>query len=119
MKVLIIDDEPDILKLNRYILQSMQYEVYEAGNGKEGINLFQTQGNDIDLVILDLTMPVMDGMETFNVLRKLKPDLPIILITGFDDLWDLDQLTSQKNVKFIRKPYQMDDLLSAIESLGI
>lgn len=115
MRILIVDDEPDILKLNRYILQSMGYEVLEAGNGDEALALFENYHHQFDLVILDLTMPVMDGMMTFEKLREKKPQLKVILITGFDALWDLNTIISQPNVLFLKKPYTVDDLLETIQ----
>ena len=117
MKILIVDDEPDILKLNRYIFQTLGYDVIEAGNGEEALKQFELHLKEIELVVLDLTMPVMDGMETFEEIRKRKPGTGVIFITGFDDVWDLDDFIQKKNVRFLRKPYQMNDIVEAVNSL--
>ncbi len=116
-KVLIVDDEPDILRLNRYILEAKNYTVIEAGNGKEALALFQHNADEVDLVILDLTMPVMDGLDTFTHINKIKPGVQFLLVTGFDDMWDLDEMIHHENVKILKKPYQIDDLLEVINTL--
>lgn len=113
-KVLVVDDEPDILRLNRYILESKDFSVLEAGNGQEAVNLFERNADDLELVVLDLTMPVMDGMDTFEHIKKIKPDIKVLLVTGYDDMWDLDSIIEQENIEILKKPYQIDDFMNII-----
>lgn len=113
-KVLVVDDEPDILRLNRYILEARDFSVLEAGNGKEAIVLFEKNADELELVVLDLTMPVMDGMDTFKYIKKIKPDIKILLVTGYDDMWDLEELIEQENTEILKKPYQIDDFMQVI-----
>ena len=116
-KVLVVDDEPDILRLNRYILEAKKYQVIEAGNGIEATQLFEKYKDDIEFVVLDLTMPVMDGLDTFLHINNTKPGIMVLLVTGFDDMWDLDELLKHDNVRILKKPYQIDDFMDIINEM--
>jgi len=104
-KILCIDDDRDVLNLLENILTGMGYEVIKAENGQQG--LIESQNNKPDLILLDVTMPGMDGYE---VCRKMKEeeatkDIPIIFITAKDDDADEDKGLSMGAVDYIRKPF--------------
>jgi DNA-binding NtrC family response regulator len=80
VRILIIDDEPSILEVLRKILQFEGYDVATAANGEEGLELFRQ--TPCDLVITDMVMPAKDGLQTILDLRKEKPDLPVIAMSG-------------------------------------
>jgi len=79
-RILIIDDELSVLKVLRKILQFEGYTVVTASNGEEGLEMFRK--TPCDLVITDMVMPVKDGLQTILDLRKEKPDLPVIAMSG-------------------------------------
>jgi CheY-like chemotaxis protein len=109
--ILVADDEPDIRKFLREVLNSVGYEVFEAENGKEVIH--QVEGSQIDLVILDLAMPVQEGIETIQNLRRIRPQLKIIAISGrFERL--LRAAKSLGAQMSLPKPVQRDELLDAV-----
>ena len=80
VRILFIDDEPSIIEVLRKILQFEGYDVATATNGEEGLELFRQ--TPCDLVITDMVMPAKDGLQTILDLRKEKPDLPVIAMSG-------------------------------------
>jgi len=82
--VLIIDDSNDVHDLLRYLLPPAGWQLLNAWSGEEGIAQFQRHRKAISVVLLDLQMPGMGGVATFDVLRALAPTLPIIIFTAMD-----------------------------------
>jgi CheY-like chemotaxis protein len=81
--ILCIDDDPNILELQKSILETNGYTVLVASDGKTGITL--TSKHPVDVVVLDFKMPGMDGGEVAKVLLEQQPDLPVVICTGFFD----------------------------------
>lgn len=82
--ILLIDDDPDVLALEVLLVNSMGHAVTTAVNGKEGLRLFEEQR--FDVVVTDLVMPEMEGIETIQRMKRLRPETPIIAISG-DSIW--------------------------------
>lgn len=114
-KILIIDDEAVIRKTANAILTRAGYEVLSASNGKEGLELFKEHKNSINLVILDMIMPVMNGHECFDEIRKISPSMPIILASGFSREEDFNKLQEKGLSGFILKPFRRNEILNLIE----
>jgi len=114
--VLIVDDEPVVRATARLMLERLGYETMEAENGQEGVELYRQHQNSIQLILLDMIMPVMDGTECFNALRKINPKARVIISSGFSRDADLADLKQRGLGGFIRKPYNMAEL-SKIVSL--
>lgn len=115
--VLVVDDEPMALTLAQKILGAAGYAVVIARSGFECLDLIRKQPGRIDLVFLDLTMPLMDGEETFNRIRELNLDLPVILSTGFIDRERLDHMLAAGLAGFMLKPLHPDELTENIRSV--
>jgi len=115
--VLLVDDEKMVLEVGKAILQRLGHEVVTAESGEEALDQFSAHQDAIGCVVLDLTMPGMDGNETFKQLRSLVPGLPIIIASGLS----ADQVASQFNADpvtaFIQKPYQVADLSATIQGI--
>ncbi|RZM08084.1 MAG: response regulator transcription factor, partial [Pedobacter sp.] len=86
IKIGLAEDDSKIAELIRNGLQEQNFEVYMVHNGADALHLFQTE--PFDLVILDLMMPGMNGIEVSKALRKVKPDLPILMLTAMGSLDD-------------------------------
>jgi CheY-like chemotaxis protein len=116
-KVLLVDDEKMVLEVGKAILQRMGNGVITAASGEEALDKFGRHRESIGCVVLDLTMPGMDGKETFRRFRELSPDLPIIIASGLA----VDQITGQLGdmapSSVIQKPYQVADLSTKIQSI--
>ncbi len=108
--VLIIEDDVAILSLSGSILKRVGFQVLQADSGRMGIELFKQHADDIVGVLLDLTMPDMDGIATLRELRKLRPDIRIILASGFSEKEALARLGEDTISGFIQKPFQLKQL---------
>ena len=115
--ILVIDDEPMALELSRQTLAQAGFTVLTAESSLEGLDLFVRDPKRFDLVLLDLSMPFMDGEETFHRLRKANPEALVLLNTGFIDRDRLDRMMREGLAGFLRRPYRPDDAIKQIQSI--
>ncbi len=108
LQVLVVDDEPSIREGSRRILDRMGFNVLTAGNGEDGLNAIVSQ--DIDIVLLDLKMPGIDGMEVLNRIKEIDSNILVIVITGFATLETAIEAMKQGAYDFIPKPFEPDQL---------
>jgi DNA-binding response OmpR family regulator len=104
--VLLIDDEDIIRMTSGEILEELGLDVITAATGNEGLEVFKSKSSDISLVILDLTLPDMPGMEVFNEMRKTPSGVKYLLTSGYSQ----DMAEIGKDASFIQKPYTMTEL---------
>lgn len=115
MTVLVADDESYIRSLTSRMLKTAGFDVLLAENGIQAINIFMDKRSIIGCVILDLTMPEMDGHETLVELRKTDDRIPIIISSGYSE-FDINSQFEGENISgFLQKPYQFEDLLAIID----
>jgi PAS domain S-box-containing protein len=107
--VLVVDDEDIVRVAARTVLENFGYTVVEAANGKEALRVFERHATEITVVLLDMTMPVMSGVETLRKLRHLDPDVAAIASSGYNESEAL-QLFGSSIAGFIQKPYTATDL---------
>jgi CheY-like chemotaxis protein len=117
--VLLVDDELRILTVGREICKALGYSVITAGSGKEALEIYAKKKDEINLVILDMIMPEMNGLETFLELKKQNPDIKVLLSTGYS-IDEKAQAMLKKGCKgYILKPYSVIDFSHKIrEVLG-
>jgi CheY-like chemotaxis protein len=115
--LLVVDDEPMALVLSKRILSEVGFEVVTAQSGFECLDLFRKRPLHFDLVLLDLTMPFMDGEETFGRLRSIRPDAVVLLSTGFIAQERLDRMLAAGMAGFLRKPHRPDELVANIQAI--
>ena len=115
--LLVVDDEPMALVLAKRILSEAGFEVVTAQSGFECLDLFRKRPRHFDLVLLDLTMPFMDGEETFGRLRAIQPDAVILLSTGFILQERLDRMLAAGMAGFLRKPHRPEELVANIRAV--
>ena len=115
--VLLVDDEKMVLEVGRAILQRLGHEVVTAESGEEALEQFSSHQDAIGCVVLDLTMPGMDGKATFEQLRSLAPELPIIIASGLSADQVASQFTTDPVTAVIQKPYQVADLSATIQRI--
>lgn len=116
-RVLIIDDETEVLRNVGEMLEMEGYEVSIAVNGREGIS--QAAANSPDLVICDIAMPYLDGFEVVHALRNspLNPNVPVIMITGLRDQRIIDQIRVIGANAALTKPFTRSEILTVIASV--
>ena len=115
--VLLVDDEQMVLEVGKAILQRLGHDVITAYSGEEAIETYQQHHPSIGCVVLDLTMPGIDGRETFEALRALRSDLPVIIASGLPVDQVLAQFAGNPPSSVIQKPYQVADLSNKIQSI--
>jgi two-component system cell cycle sensor histidine kinase/response regulator CckA len=116
-KILVVDDEASIRDVSRRMLESRGFEVLTAKNGREAVELYRTQQNDIAAVLLDATMPHMDGLETFEELRRIRGDARVILSSGYSEQEATERFTGKGLTGFIQKPYRLEELTDKLQEV--
>jgi two-component system, cell cycle sensor histidine kinase and response regulator CckA len=114
--ILIIDDEDVVRRAARATLEHFGFIVFEASDGRDGADLFSRLHDRISAVLLDLTMPRMDGHEVWRYIRRVRPDMKIIVSSGFDEVEALKQFTEATGLEFIQKPYTATALVRKIRA---
>jgi CheY-like chemotaxis protein len=111
--ILIVDDEDGVRRVAERMLARLGYATISAASGEEAIAIYTAGTQAIDLVIADISMPGMSGIECFHALRAFDPDVRVVLSSGFEKQQsDLPGLTG-----FIGKPYQLQELRTLISSI--
>jgi signal transduction histidine kinase/CheY-like chemotaxis protein len=108
--VLVADDEPMVREFAAAAFASFGFHVVEAMDGAEAVAQFKAQPEAIRLAFLDRSMPRLDGLQAFTALRALRPDLPIILSSGYDQDAEAQRLMDEGQGWFLPKPYQVREL---------
>ena len=103
--VLLVDDEDVVLDVNREILESQGYAVITARNGKEALEIYGRHRSEIALVILDMVMPEINGEETFGLLRRIDPEVKVILASGYSTNDQIRNLMRNGCRAFLQKPF--------------
>ena len=113
--VLVVEDEEMVRLITRSLLENFNYKVIDACNGKKAIEVFNALRDQIDLVICDLVMPDMDGWQTLEELRKISPELPVILASGYDQSFVMKGEHKEQPQVFLSKPFNSSSLQEAIK----
>jgi two-component system, cell cycle sensor histidine kinase and response regulator CckA len=117
--VLLVDDEDVVLDVNREILESQGYKVITARNGKEALEIYRARRGEISLVILDMVMPEMNGEETFGLLKRIDPEVKIILASGYSTNDQIRNLMQNGCCAFLQKPFgNMELMMKVREVIG-
>lgn len=115
--VLIADDEPTVRAVMARMLEVCGLTVILAKNGKEAVEMFDQHPGEIDLVILDMTMPVLGGLETFSEIRQIKPDQKIFLMSGYTEIDVIDRFKGEELTGFLQKPFNWESLESKLREV--
>jgi PAS domain S-box-containing protein len=113
--VLVVDDEPPVRAATVAILSSSGYRVLEAGSGDVALRLFRAHGDEVDAVLLDLAMPQMNGEQTLRELKKLRADVPVVLLTAYaEDELRLGAIRTEL-AGIVAKPFSYEELVNAVK----
>jgi CheY-like chemotaxis protein len=115
--ILAVDDEPAARVLAKRVFSEAGFEVTTVQSGFECLECVRKQPHGYDLVLLDLSMPLMDGEETFRHLREINPDVVVLLSTGFMAQDRVDRMLTAGMAGFIRKPHRPDELLARVQTI--
>jgi len=115
--VLVVDDEEAVLAITKSTLENFGYQVVTASSGPEAVACFADQRDEIKLVISDVAMPFMDGVATAMALRKIRPDVRIIVTSGLDRDKDEDTSRQIRAASFLQKPFTAETLLTQVHAV--
>jgi two-component system cell cycle sensor histidine kinase/response regulator CckA len=114
--VLIVDDEEMVLTLGRIILERRGYRVRLALSGAQAIEVCQNPDLEPDCIIIDYTMPVMNGRDTLIAIRKILPAVPVLISSGYSDDEISEEMAGIAVSGMIHKPYRQESMVAALES---
>ena len=119
-RVLLADDEEDVRAVVHAMLETLGYEVIEARDGLEAVEIFRRRATEIDLVILDLVMPRLTGEAALGEIRRIAPAVPAILVSGYDESGRIHEIVAAGFGGFLQKPFRRQDLgMKVRELLGV
>jgi two-component system, cell cycle sensor histidine kinase and response regulator CckA len=111
-KILIIEDDQGVQLSGQRILEGVGYSILVAGDGYQGVETFKEHAPSVDLIILDLTMPRMDGEEAFRELRKIRKDIQVVLTSGYSEKEATQHFHQGDLAGFLPKPYTPNELVA-------
>ena len=109
-----VDDQQTLLSVAEDMLTARGMEVLLADNGPQAIDLFQAHHDEINVVLLDFKMPNMNGAEIFTKLREIKPDVQVVISSGYSEEETSDFFNENPDVLFLQKPYRFHTLVETI-----
>lgn len=115
--ILLADDEETVLSLGKRMLERFGFTVLTAANGREALEIFRGHADEIICVILDLTMPHMDGEEAFRELQAVRDNVRVIMSSGYNEQEITHRFPGKGPAGFIQKPYQMEDLAAVLRKV--
>ena len=116
-KILLVDDEKVVLESTRDMITALGYTVIAVESGAEAIDVYQSEFENIDLVILDMVMPRMNGRQVFEGLQHIKPDVLVLFSSGYDLDEACRDIVQTGPHRFIKKPYTLQELASEVSAM--
>jgi len=115
--VLLVDDEESVRSVGQAMLERFGFKVITAEDGDQAISIFKQRVDEIDLIMLDMTMPRLDGEATFTELRKIREDIKVILSSGYNEQEATQRFTGRGLAGFLQKPYNLSQLSLTLEDV--
>jgi CheY-like chemotaxis protein len=115
--ILVADDEEGIRSLVASVLREAGYTVELAEDGQEAVERLRELGDDVRLILLDLTMPLLGGAEAATELRRIQPNIPIVAMSGYGDIEVLQRFSEAGVDEFLPKPFTPDELAAKVRDL--
>lgn len=115
--ILIVDDEELIATMLAEHLQNLGCRTYQASNGEEALDFLRQHGDELDVAVLDLNMPVMDGKSAYEKMIEIKPELKVLIASGYTLKGSAEEILTKGAQGFIQKPYSLDNIVSKIRQV--
>lgn len=115
--VLVVDDEEAVRSLAQRALQRVGIRVLTACDGREAVEVFRQHAKEVRMVVLDMTMPHLNGEETFREIRRIRPDCKVLLSSGYTESSATSRFSGKELAGFIQKPYRQSDLIAKVSSV--
>ncbi len=108
--ILLVDDEKTVRQVEEEIISAIGYKVIAASSGKEAVDIYKVQKDEIDIVVLDMIMPEMGGEKTFQALKRINPDVNVLIVSGYSVTDQATRILEQGIGEYIQKPFGMKSL---------
>jgi DNA-binding response OmpR family regulator len=118
MKILFIDDAPDIRALMTDFLPICGHTVVTAADGQQGWEIFSAEADNFDVLITDVSMPIMNGMELLQMVREKGFKVPVILVSGQDDPAIETKVAEYEIAALVSKPFELSEMQALLERLA-
>ncbi|MBW2075274.1 MAG: response regulator [Deltaproteobacteria bacterium] len=115
--VLLVDDEEPVRQVGRELLEAMGYRVLIARDGKEAIEIYKQNQDEIDIILLDMVMPKMGGGEVYDRIKEINPDIKVLLLSGYSIEGEADEILDRGCNGFIQKPFDIKELSYKLRDL--
>jgi PAS domain S-box-containing protein len=115
-RVLLVDDDPDVREVAERMLRDLGFDVTTAADGREALEEFRASSDTISAVVLDMTMPGLGGEEVLAAIHHARPDIPVVLMSGFSRRYAAARIGSEAPSAFLQKPFEPQDLAAALRS---
>jgi PAS domain S-box-containing protein len=115
--VLLVEDEDVVLEVGRDLLEAMGYRVLTAKDGKEAIEVYRKNKDEIDIIVLDMVMPNMGGGEAYDHIKKISPDVKVLLSSGYSINGEATEILKRGCNGFIQKPFNIQELSGKIRGI--
>ena len=115
--ILIVDDEDHVLDACQAMLNRLGYNTLTAQNGKKAVEIFQNEKASIDLIILDMIMPGMDGLTAYEQFKEINPDIKVLLSSGYSITDNVKAIVNKGCDEFIQKPFSLNQISLTIREL--
>jgi CheY-like chemotaxis protein len=116
-RILLVEDEEAVRELATRALTESGYVVFEAGAAEEALEVFESEGGNFDLVFSDVVLPDKSGIRLIEDLLKMRPDIQILVSSGYTDQKSQWPVIQEKGYRFLQKPYSLVDLLGTIDEM--
>jgi PAS domain S-box-containing protein len=115
--VLVVDDEAEVRDVVKAMAPRFGLTVITARDGSEAVRVFRARADDVAAVLLDMTMPEMNGEEALRALRRIRQDIPVVLMTGYSEQYALSRFSDRAAVRFLKKPFTIEGLRATLREL--
>jgi len=115
--ILVVDDDPTVRAVTSRMVESCGFEVLQAVDGRHGVEVFSQNQREIRAVVLDMTMPNLNGREAFEEMRRLRPDVKVLLISGFSENFTTEAFEGKAPNGFLQKPFKPEELNGKLHSI--
>lgn len=115
-KILVVDDEELIREVASMIIEEEGGAVLVAKNGREAVEIFKANQADINCVLMDFSMPEMNGYEAYLAMTQLEPQVKVVIVSGLKVVPEVEKLRREGKIAFLSKPFQPTELVAAIKS---
>jgi len=115
--ILVVDDEEVVRSVAKLMLEDSGFTVLTAHDGRAALDVFRDHGSEIDAVVLDMTMPHLSGEEVFREIRRMQPDVRVILSSGYNEQDATDRFAGKGLAGFLQKPYRSASLVEKLREV--